>query len=256
MAELKKDEFKVFVTEIRDANSNILLERSNILDFLAGQKRRGYFFLKRIFDFVAALLATIVLLVPFAVISFIIMMKDHGSPFYIQKRIGKRGEPLHIAKFRSMKIGADHLEDTLTPEQLEEYRKEYKLEDDPRLIGWQKPGDSRKCFGSIIRKTSLDELPQIVWNILIKGNMSVVGPRPILEEELHKNYTPEQQKALLSVKPGLTGYWQAYARNNANYETGERQKMELYYVEHANTRLDIKIIFATISAVLKGRGAK
>ena len=82
------------------------------------------------------------------------------------------------------------------------------------------------------------------------------GPRPILQEELERYYTPEQQKALLSVKPGLTGYWQAYARNNAKYDTGERQGMELYYIENRSAVLDIKIVFATALAVLKKSGAK
>jgi lipopolysaccharide/colanic/teichoic acid biosynthesis glycosyltransferase len=144
----------------------------------------------------------------------------------------------------------------LTPEQLEEYRREYKLEDDPRLIGYKKPGDGSKCFGAFIRRTSIDELPQILFNICLRGNMSVVGPRPILRDELTENYTPAEQRALLSVKPGLTGYWQAYARNNATYESGERQHMELYYVKNASFLMDLKIIFATVGSVLKGSGAK
>lgn len=86
--------------------------------------------------------------------------------------------------------------------------------------------------------------------------MSVVGPRPLLDEELNKYYSAEQRALLLSVKPGLTGYWQAYARNNATYESGERQKMELYYIEHRSIWLDIKIIFKTFFGVLKRDGAK
>ena len=199
---------------------------------------------------------SIVLLIPLAILALFVIIMDFGNPFYIQKRVGKDGKELRMMKLRSMKRGADNLETMLTPEQLEEYRREYKLSDDPRLIGYHKPGDSKKCFGGFIRKTSLDELPQIIWNICIKGDMSVVGPRPILDEELQKNYTPAQQKKLLSIKPGLTGYWQAYARNDATYETGERQRMELYYVNNASFMLDIKIIFATIRSVLKGRGAK
>ena len=86
--------------------------------------------------------------------------------------------------------------------------------------------------------------------------MSVVGPRPILDEELEQNYTPAEQALFLSVKPGLTGYWQAYARNDATYETGERQRMELYYAQNANFWLDVKIIFATVGAVIRKKGAK
>ncbi len=216
----------------------------------------GYLAVKRVFDFLSALCASIVLLFPLSVLSIMVVLKDFGSPFYVQKRVGQHGKVLSIAKLRSMKKGADKLEDILTPEQLEEYRREYKLSDDPRLIGYKNPGDSTKCFGGVIRKYSLDELPQIVWNICIKGNMSVVGPRPILQEELEQSYTKEEQQLLLSVKPGLTGYWQAYARNDATYETGKRQQMELHYVKNCSLRMDIKIIFATVKAVLSGRGAK
>lgn len=216
----------------------------------------AYIVIKRCFDFLSSLCVSLVLLIPMALIALLIIMKDPGSPFYMQKRVGKDGKTIGVLKFRSMRKGADHLEDMLTLEQLEQYKKEYKLDDDPRLIGYKKPGDGNKCFGALIRRTSLDELPQIVWNICIKGDMSVVGPRPILQEELKENYTAEEQKLLLSVKPGLTGYWQAYARNNATYESGERQRMELNYSQNANFWLDIKIILATVGAVLHRDGAK
>lgn len=223
-----------------------------------------YDFFKRIFDFVSALLLSIVILIPMFILGLLIVMKDRGSPFYKQKRLGrskknrKKYNIIDIYKFRSMKKGADELEKMLTPKQLEEYKKEYKLKDDPRLIGYKNPGDGEngKCFGAKIRKMSLDELPQILFNICIIGNMSVVGPRPILQNELEKNYTEEERKKILSVKPGLTGYWQAYARNNATYESGERQKMELYYVENRSLWLDIKIFFRTIISVIKREGAE
>lgn len=215
-----------------------------------------YRIVKRVFDFVAALCVSIVILIPFTLVALIISLKDYGSPFYKQKRVGKYAEPLYIWKFRSMKKGADNLEAMLTPEQLEEYKREYKLDDDPRLIGYRKPGDSKKCFGGVIRKLSIDELPQIIFNICILGNMSVIGPRPILDSELAENYTPAEQKALLSVKPGLTGYWQAYARNNVGYEDHQRQNMELYYVKNQSILLDIKILFKTVVSVLKKQGAK
>lgn len=217
-----------------------------------------YLCVKRAFDFLSSLVVSVLLLLPMLVIGFIILCKDFGNPFYKQKRVGRKGKTLKIWKFRSMKKGADKLENMLTPEQLEEYKREFKLDDDPRLIGYKKAGDGEngKCFGAKIRRTSLDELPQIFFNICILGNMSVVGPRPLLDEELDKYYTPEQKALLLSVKPGLTGYWQAYARNNATYASGERQKMELYYVEHRSVWLDIKIIFKTFFGVLKHTGAK
>lgn len=216
----------------------------------------SYLVAKRCFDFLSSLVVSVVLLIPLAVLALLVVVKDFGNPFYVQKRVGQNGKALLVAKLRSMKKGADHLEDMLTPEQLEEYHREYKLSDDPRLIGYKNPGDSVKCFGGFIRKTSLDELPQIMWNICLKGDMSVVGPRPILQDELEENYTLEQQAILLSVKPGLTGYWQAYARNNAVYETGERQCMELYYAQNRSVALDIKILFASLGAVIKGKGAR
>ena len=155
-----------------------------------------------------------------------------------------------------MKKHADDLEKMLTPEQLEEYHTEYKLLDDPRLLGYRKAGDGSRCFGAVIRKTSIDELPQILFNILLRGNMSVVGPRPILPDELEENYSPEEQKLLLSVKPGLTGYWQAYARNDATYASGERQQMELYYIYNRSFMLDIKIILQTVVSVVRKAGAR
>lgn len=215
-----------------------------------------YDFFKRAFDIAASLAASILLLIPMLVISLLIVLKDGGSPFYLQKRVGRNGAAIKVCKFRSMKRGADDLEKMLTPEQIAEYKREYKLNDDPRLIGYKKTGDGCKCFGAKIRRMSMDELPQIFWNILIKGDMSVVGPRPVLQRELEENYTPEERKLLLSVKPGLTGYWQAYARNCIGYTNGERQKMELFYVHNRSFLLDIKIIFKTFGAVLIGRGAK
>lgn len=215
----------------------------------------GYLAVKRVFDFIASLCASIVILIPMLFISVLIILKDFGNPFYISERVGKDGKALKMLKFRSMKVGADDLENTLTAEKLEEYMREYKIKDDPRLIGYKKEGDGDRCFGAVLRKTSLDELPQILWNICIKGEMSVVGPRPLIKEELEKNYTPEQQRIFTSVKPGLTGYWQAYARNDATYESGKRQKMELHYIQNRTVILDIKIILHTVISVIKKSGA-
>ncbi len=223
-----------------------------------GFKFGAYLVFKRIFDFISALLVSIILLIPMLIVSIIILCKDFGSPFYKQKRVGKNGKELKVWKFRSMKKGADDLKNMLTPEQYEEYQKEFKLDDDPRLIGYKSEGDGKngKCFGSKIRRTSIDELPQIFFNICILGNMSVVGPRPMLKEELEKYYTPEQQKIIMSAKPGLTGLWQACARNNATYASGERQILELYYVENRSVITDIKILVKTVISVIKHTGAK
>lgn len=233
-----------------------LLECSLDSEATHEKKSLAYRIAKRVFDFVSSLVVSIVLVIPVIIIAMIIFFKDHGSPFYKQKRVGRDGRPMYIYKFRSMKKGADSLEDMLTSKQLEAYKKEYKLDDDPRLIGYRKEGDGSKCFGAKIRSMSIDELPQILFNICIFGNMSLIGPRPILESELVENYSPAEQKALLSVKPGLTGYWQAYARNDVGYENHKRQDMELYYVKNQSVWLDVKILFKTVEAVINKRGAK
>lgn len=215
----------------------------------------GYLIGKRCFDLIASLIASMILIIPMAAVALIIILKDPGNPFYIQERVGKNGKMIKVAKFRSMYKNADKLNQYLTPEELERYKKEYKLEDDPRILGHIK-GSRKPCFGKILRQTSIDELPQIPYNICIMGNMSLVGPRPVLQEELERNYTKEQQQLFLSAKPGLTGYWQAYARNNATYTGGQRQKMELFYIRNANFRMDLKIILATVGAVLRKTGAE
>lgn len=222
------------------------------------ESRKAYFIYhvqKGIFDFMFSLTMSAILLFPMMFIALIIVAMDFGNPFFAQKRVGQDGRGITVLKFRSMKKGADNLESMLSTEQLREYRREFKLKDDPRLIGYRKPGDGNKCFGALLRRTSIDELPQIFWNICLKRNMSIVGPRPILKDELEEYYTPEERELFLSVKPGLTGYWQAYARNNATYETGERQRMELYYIEHQSAFLDMKILLKTVGAVLKMDGA-
>ena len=225
-------------------------------EWIVVKRRPVYHFIKRTFDFVLSALASIVLLIPLLVVALVIVCKDPGDPFYVQTRVGKRGKDIKILKFRTMRKNADKLENMLTKEQLDEYRHEYKLDDDPRLIGYRKPGDGKTCFGAKLRRLSIDELPQIVWNICIQGDMSIVGPRPVLREEFERHYTPEQQRALLSVKPGLTGYWQAYARNDAKYEGGGRAGMELYYITHRNLLLDMRIILHTVKSVLLRSGAK
>ena len=213
-----------------------------------------YYIVKQAFDFISSLVFSVVLIVPMIIIAILIMAVDFGNPFYTQQRMGKNGKKIKVYKFRSMKVDADKLESSLTDEQRELYEKEYKLMDDPRLIGY-KEGKGNRCFGAFLRKTSLDELPQVFFNICILGNMSVIGPRPILEQELNKEYTEEQRQMLLSAKPGLTGYWQAYARNNSTYQSGERQKMELYYIENRSLKFELKILFKTVTAVFNGEGA-
>lgn len=217
-------------------------------DFYKSASRRGYECAKRIFDFISSFVVSVILIIPCIIIAAIIFIADPGNPFFVQERVGKSGKLIKMVKFRSMIKNADDLRNILTPDQYEQYLKEFKLDNDPRLLPHN--------IGKYLRRLSLDELPQIIFNICIKGDMSVIGPRPILSEELKKHYTPEQQKVFTSVKPGLTGYWQAYARNNVGYEDGERQKMELYYVHNRGIRLDIKILFQSVVTVLKRDGAQ
>ncbi|MGN0361337.1 MAG: sugar transferase [Bilifractor sp.] len=204
--------------------------------------RYVYYFFKRVFDIVGSLLGIVLLSPLLLVLMFAVMADDGGNPFYGHQRIGKNGKRITVYKFRSMRRDAGDLEKILTPEQLEQYRTEFKIDNDPRITK----------VGNFIRRTSLDELPQL-FNILA-GDLSIVGPRPIVEKET-KIYGRDVAK-LLSVKPGLTGYWQAYARNNATYESGERQKMEMYYIDHQSLWLDVKILFRTVKSVSKEEGAQ
>ena len=201
-----------------------------------------YLIIKRVFDIVLSAIGLIVLSPIFLILMICVIAEDGGNPFYGHIRIGRNGKRIRVYKFRSMKNIDVDIEKILTPEQLLQYRTEFKIDNDPRITK----------VGNFLRKSSLDELPQLI-NIL-KGDISIVGPRPIVEKEI-KIYGKDTAK-LLSVQPGLTGYWQAYARNNATYESGERQKMEMYYVEHQSLWLDIKIIFKTFSSVVKGSGAQ
>lgn len=197
-----------------------------------------YLIIKRIFDIAFSLFALILFSPIILVTAICIFLYDFGSPIYMQDRVGKNGKHIKIFKFRSMKKNADDLAKHLTLEQLEEYHREFKLENDPRITS----------IGKFIRRTSIDELPQFL-NILF-GQLSLVGPRPIVEKELLKY--GDTLDIFLSAKPGLTGYWQAYARNDAQYEDCARQKMELTYIFKRSVGFDLKIIFKTFGRLFKG----
>ena len=203
-------------------------------------KKVVYKAIKRVFDIVFSLIGLVLLSPVFLIIAIIIKLDSKGPVFFVHNRIGKKGKPIGIYKFRTMVNNAEDLIKSFTPEQKEEFERSYKLEDDPRITK----------IGNFLRKTSLDELPQIL-NIL-KGELSIIGPRPIVQAELDK-YEDNKDK-FLSVKPGLTGYWAANGRSDTTYE--ERMKMELYYVDNMSFKLDVKIFFKTIFAVLKKEGAR
>lgn len=206
-------------------------------------KTKSYLFIKRLFDFLASLAALILLSPLMLILAILVYLDDPGKVFYGHLRIGKNGKPFKVWKFRSMYMNADKMIDLLTPEQAKQYYTEFKIDNDPRITK----------IGNFLRKTSLDELPQL-FNVLC-NDMSLVGPRPLIESEI-QTYYADMYDTLLAVKPGVTGYWQAYARSNATYQSGERQKMEMYYVHNASLWLDIKILFKTIGSVLKKQGAQ
>ena len=205
-------------------------------------KKPCYECIKRIFDLLISLVAVVLLSPVLLVISLAIRLEDRGPILYRAQRVGRGGKPITVYKFRSMRMHADRLEDMLTAEELEEYKKNYKLEHDPRVTK----------VGAFLRKTSLDELPQL-FNILA-GTLSLVGPRPVLQEETE--LYGDKRALLLSCKPGLTGLWQVRGRSNVTYEDGRRQALELNYVSHRGLWLDIKILFWTVGAVVRMDGAK
>lgn len=201
-----------------------------------------YISFKRLIDLLGAAIVVILLLPIYFIISlFYLFGENKGSIIFRQKRIGLNGNEFYIYKFRSMIVNAEEKlkEDPLL------YKKyvsnNYKLNpnEDPRITS----------FGCFLRKTSLDELPQFL-NVLM-GTMSLVGPRPVVREELleYKEYTSK----FLSVKPGITGYWQTNGRSNVGYP--ERVDIELHYVENRSLRLDFIIILRTFYKVILKSGA-
>lgn len=205
-------------------------------------KKPVYGFFKRLFDLVVSLILVIVLSPVLLLISIAVAAEDGFPVLYRANRVGLHGRQIQVYKFRSMRKHADRLEEFLSPEELEEYKKNFKLEKDPRVTK----------VGAILRKTSLDELPQL-FNIL-SGKLSLVGPRPVLQEETE--LYGDKRDLLLSCKPGLTGLWQARGRSNVTYENGARQALELQYVRERSFWLDIKIMFWTVGAVVRMDGAR
>ena len=195
--------------------------------------------IKRLFDIIVSFLGLLILSPLFLLLTILIKCDSKGPVFFIQKRVGRNGKKFGIFKFRTMRINAEELIASFTPEQLKEWKENFKLKNDPRITR----------VGKFLRNTSLDELPQLI-NIFI-GNMSLVGPRPIVEEELE--WYGEKKSVLLSVRPGLTGWWATNGRSEVSYP--ERCDYELYYVYNCSILLDIKILFKTFSAVFSRKGA-
>jgi lipopolysaccharide/colanic/teichoic acid biosynthesis glycosyltransferase len=182
-------------------------------------------FFKRFFDLIISLLVLPFFIILVIIISPIIYFEDKGPVFYNAPRLGKGGKIFKMYKFRSMKVNA--------PDIRNEDGSTFNSDDDPRLTK----------IGKFVRKTSIDETPQIL-NV-IKGDMAIVGPRPDLPE--FKEFYEEMR--ILEVKPGVTGYNQAYYRNKVPWK--ERIQHDIYYIDNMSMRLDINILFMTVLAVLK-----
>lgn len=208
-------------------------------------KNMGYNLIKRIIDIIGAIMGIIIFLLPTMIGVYFarkILKEDDGPLFYEHLRYGKNGKQFRIYKFRSMCMNADEkLQEYLenNEEAKKEFEKYHKLNEDPRITK----------VGNFLRKTSIDEFPQFI-NIL-KGEMSFVGPRPIVKYELEQY--GENKEKFVSVRPGLTGFWQVNGRSNTSYE--ERMNMELYYVDNKSLLLDLKIFVKTFYIVLRKEGA-
>ena len=217
------------------------VEKTAIISLI---QRMLFLFTKRTFDIFVSLIGCLFLL-PISIIVKISYMfhKDFNPVFFTQDRIGKNGKNFKFYKFRSMVPNADEILFKLLKENKEmakEYKINKKLENDPRITK----------IGKILRKTSLDELPQFI-NIL-KGDMSLIGNRPYLPRE--KEDMILYFDNIVKTKPGLTGYWQVSGRSNLDFN--QRMKLESYYSNYQSLKLDIKIFFKTIKVVLNGKDAK
>ena len=201
-----------------------------------------YYLIKRSFDIVMSLLSLIVLSPIFLIIIIAIHIDSKGKAIFKHKRIGKDGKYIYLYKFRSMYTDSkERLEELLKdPKIKKEWEANFKLDNDPRITK----------IGAVLRKTSLDELPQLL-NIL-KGEMSIVGPRPVVDKEIEKFGIYKDK--LLSVLPGLTGWWACNGRSCTSYD--ERIKLEIYYINNRGILLDLKVILKTFIAVLRRSGAK
>ncbi|HJU33211.1 MAG TPA: sugar transferase [Hyphomicrobiaceae bacterium] len=202
-------------------------------------------FLKRALDLGIAVPAVIFSLPLVAALALMIWLVDRRSPFYVQTRVGRRGRPINVPKLRTMYVDAqarleEHLRTNL--EARNEWERYYKLTNDPRIL---------PLVGSFIRRTSLDELPQL-WSVIV-GDMSLVGPRPF--PQYHMNgFVPEFRQVRVLVPPGLTGLWQVSARSNG--DLGVQRTLDTFYIRNWSIWLDLYILFQTFLAVVSAKGAK
>lgn len=230
-----------FVNNIDDvliSTDLVVVKERSLID-----KKKVYMTVKRTYDFVISGMALIVLAPIMLFICLLIKIDSKGPAILVQERIGENGKLFKMYKYRSMVVGADKLLDKYLKEN-EEARKEYKkykkLQNDPRVTK----------IGKIIRKTSIDELPQLI-NVFI-GNMSLVGPRPYLPRE--KEDMKNLYNDIVKSKPGITGIWQVSGRNDISFD--QRLEMDYTYNSDKSTMYDIKILLKTFKKVLEKEGAK
>jgi len=201
------------------------------------------FMLKRSFDIVMSLVI-ITMFLPVLLLLFLAVKKDGGPAFFQHRRIGIKSQPFFCLKYRTMSVTAErelasHL--AANPEAALEWATQRKLTRDPRITR----------LGSVLRSTSLDELPQLI-NVL-RGEMSLIGPRPVVHEELEVHYCRAGRQAYAAMRPGITGLWQVSGRSGTSY--AERVRLDIAYVETWSLRLDLLILLRTIPAVLARKGA-
>jgi lipopolysaccharide/colanic/teichoic acid biosynthesis glycosyltransferase len=227
---------QIYTQELADTNQNYMAHKNS--------ENITYTFFKRSFDIVFSLFAIFLFSPIFIIIAILIKLNSpKGKIIFGHKRIGKDGKLFKVYKFRTMVPNAENILQELlknNPAKKEEYEKDFKLKDDPRII---------PIIGNFLRKSSLDELPQF-FNSLI-GDMSIVGPRPIIQAEIEK-YGKYANK-LFSVKPGVTGLWQVSGRNDISYN--ERVNLDMNYIDKRNLFEDIRIVFETVRVMLFRKGA-
>lgn len=216
--------------------NNLNLETN--IEISRKESRIIYGFLKRAIDIIGSLCGLILLSPVLIITGILIKLESKGPIIFVQKRVGINGQEFNMYKFRSMVVNAEELKEKLKAKN-EMSGPMFKIKDDPRITK----------IGKFIRKTSIDELPQLI-NVF-KGDMSLVGPRPSLPKEVEE-FEPWMRKRL-DVKPGLTCYWQVSGRNNIDFENW--MKLDIKYVEERNIILDIKLIFKTFFVLFGDKNA-
>lgn len=199
--------------------------------------------MKRIFDLLFSIGALLLLSPVMTLIALVVRVSSKGPVLYRQTRVGKGGETFECLKFRTMFVDAEErLEDLLvnSDELKQEWEEHYKLSYDPRVTR----------VGLWLRRYSLDELPQF-WNV-VRGELAVVGPRPVTVEEIEQYYGPSAGTKVLTIRPGLTGPWQVSGRNRLPYP--ERVRLDLDYVQKSNLLWDIQLILKTVPVMISGDG--